>query len=397
MPITCSSSLTSTRWPMAPPPILAAAASAAAPSMSAQSTLAALGGESLRDRQTDARPGSGHDRGLTGQVWMVIDSLHVRISMRPADPPRMTVFADRPEHDKAEPWHVVGKPERRTPRDHAGSTPRSPTRQSPAASSPGEQAAGPRPVRMDAGRQPRRCPAPTSVVSAPLSSPPHRHARRAEHIPGQALDVDVQRHGYAGTGRADDHRQMLAAVVRVAETDDPRVAGPGGQDRLGQPDDLRLGAPPIRDELVDRDHGQPVFDGEFDQFGATGHRAGIVGATRSRTAPPPRRRPARRARSTAASAGPGRPKHPVRRMRLYRDHVTRPLEIRSSDSGRRERRDGPGAVGRRDSGAGAANSRPTRSGRWRIGRRDGTSAAGSAAHIRPRAARRGHSPRCAGW
>ena len=32
--------------------------------------VAALGGEPLRDRQTDAGAGPGHDRGLAGQVWM---------------------------------------------------------------------------------------------------------------------------------------------------------------------------------------------------------------------------------------------------------------------------------------------------------------------------------------
>ena len=86
-------------------------------------------------------------------------------------------------------------------------------------------------VRADAGRRPRRCPGPTSGQRA-IELLAAATRLRAEHVSGQALDVDMQRHGHAGTGRADDHRQMLAAAVHVTKADDSRVAGPGGQDRV---------------------------------------------------------------------------------------------------------------------------------------------------------------------
>ena len=86
---------------------------------------AALVCESRCDRKADAGAGARHDRGLARQVWMrhqsprecvcAITFLTLRPPMPSAPRDVQTVFAYRPEHDKAEPRRVIGKPDRMHP------------------------------------------------------------------------------------------------------------------------------------------------------------------------------------------------------------------------------------------------------------------------------------------
>ena len=253
-------------------------------------------------------------------------------------------------------------------------------------------------ARMAAGTRSCRCPVPSSSSARWSSSPPHLHAGRAEHVSGQAFDVDMQKHRHVGTGVADDHDQVLAARgswVHIAETDDPGV-----RPSWWELSSLPIGRPAAR-YAVDTPRGRrsrPCAD-----------------RVPSRTRPTRRHGPSRqgvrgrRSRTTLLPVA-GQPAGPDRQP-------PRPVPVVPAP---RHRRPAPEP---RDPGAGS-RTRPTSSPRapqwsWRDrspryrcrcrtsppppGQRHlihrpcgGTSVAGSAAHIRSPAARRGHNRRYAG-
>ena len=166
------------------------------------------------------------------------------------------------------------------------------------------------------------------VVNARSSSPPHRHAVEPNTSPVRHSTWTCKSIGTFGTGLADDHDQVLAAVgswVHITETDDAGGARLGGQDRLCRPDGLWLGTPSIRHEVVDRDHAQTVSLRELDQLGAAGHRVGVFAgddlAQRSRRSPAGqpgqihRRLGGSRSSQYPVVAGP------------HRNHVTRAPEV----------------------------------------------------------------------
>ena len=77
-------------------------------------------------------------------------------------------------------------------------------------------------------------------------------------------------HVAAGADVAADQRDVLDRVDRAAVADRPELAVPRGQPGLGDPLDERLGAPPVGDQVGDRDQRQAVLVGEPAQLGQPG-------------------------------------------------------------------------------------------------------------------------------
>ena len=153
-------------------------------------------------------------------------------------------------------------------------------------------------------------------------------AHRAEHVTGQALGVHPHQHVLAVADVAADQRDVLGTVVGRPVPERGEHAVLGRHPRLGDPLDLLLGTPPVRDQVGDRDQRQAVLGGER----APG-RAGAAWCRRRATisqSTPAGGRPARRARSTAASVWPGRRSTPPS---LARSGNTCPGRDRSAGGG----------------------------------------------------------------
>ncbi len=103
----------------------------------------------------------------------------------------------------------------------------------------------------------------------------------------------------------------------------------------------------------------PCSGRELDQLGAAGHRSGVLAG--DDLAQRPRRTPAREAGQIDRRLRGSRPSEHPAVAGPHRDHVTGPPEVGRVRRRRGERRDGPGAVGRRDSGAAPHQSTATRS------------------------------------
>ncbi len=96
-----------------------------------------------------------------------------------------------------------------------------------------------------------------------------------------------------------------------------------------------------------------MFDGEFDRLGVVRHLDGIIG--RDYLAERGGRPPFRQAGQVDGRLGGSPPTQHTVGLRLHGHHMARTLEIGGDGGGRSQCRDGPGAIARRDSGAGAAN------------------------------------------
>ena len=243
---------------------------------------------------------------------------------------------------------------------------------------------------MDVGRRPRRCPAPTSRVNAPCSSPPHRHASEPNTSP-----VRHSTWTCSGTGTPAPAEPMMTAKCSppsCASRKPMTRESPAQVGRIVSASRITCGSVRRRyaTSSAIETTASPYSSANSTNSAPRAISVGLRRETISQSAAAGRR-PASRARSTAASAGPRRAEHPVRGG-PHRDHVTRPEKVRGTGlrPTRVPRWSWRGLSPRfrcpfRD-------GRPTRSG-WCRG---GTSVAGSVARIRQRAARRGHSPRYAG-
>ena len=101
-------------------------------------------------------------------------------------------------------------------------------------------------------------------------------ALRPEHVAGQALRVHPGQHRLVAGDVAAHQHDVLGAVDGDAVAVGREVAVRGGQPGLGDPLHVVLVAPPVVDQLLDRDHRQPVLVGELPQLLAALHRAVVV-------------------------------------------------------------------------------------------------------------------------
>ena len=83
-------------------------------------------------------------------------------------------------------------------------------------------------------------------------------AQRVEDVARQALGVDAHEHVVAARDVALDHRHVVLVVDERPVADRGELAERGRQLRRHDPLDEPLRAPPVGDQVGDRDHLQPV-------------------------------------------------------------------------------------------------------------------------------------------
>ena len=101
-------------------------------------------------------------------------------------------------------------------------------------------------------------------------------AERVEDVAGEALGVDADEHVLLAGDLALDERDVVLAGQHLAERDGGEVAVGGRQPDRGHPLDQLLGAAPVLDQVLDRDHLDPVPLAVRDQVGDAGHRPVLV-------------------------------------------------------------------------------------------------------------------------
>ena len=101
-------------------------------------------------------------------------------------------------------------------------------------------------------------------------------AQRVEDVAGEALGVDPDQDVLGAGHVALDHRDVVLVVDQGAVADGGEL--PEGGRQLGRDDplDQLLGAPPIGDQVGDRDHLQVVLRAVVDQVGHARHRPVLV-------------------------------------------------------------------------------------------------------------------------
>ena len=101
-------------------------------------------------------------------------------------------------------------------------------------------------------------------------------AKRVEDVAGQALGVDADEHVLGAGDVALDHRDVVLVVEQRAVADGGELAEGGRQLRRDDALDQPLGAPPVGDQVGDRDHLQAVALAVGDQVGDPGHGPVVV-------------------------------------------------------------------------------------------------------------------------
>ena len=119
-----------------------------------------------------------------------------------------------------------------------------------------------------------------------------------EDVAGQALGVHADEHVLAPVDIALDERHVVLAGEGLAECHGGELPVYGGQPDGRHALDELLGAPPVLDQVGDSDHLQPVLLAERDEIVT---RAIVPSSFMISQTTPAGMRPARRARSTAAS------------------------------------------------------------------------------------------------
>jgi hypothetical protein len=128
-------------------------------------------------------------------------------------------------------------------------------------------------------------------------------AERMEDVARQALRMDADEDVLLALHLALDERNVVLAGERLAEGDGREVPVGGRQADRGHPLDELFGLPAVLDQVLDRDHLDPVPLAVRDQVGT---RAIVPSSRMISQTTPAGLRPASRARSTAASVWPAR-------------------------------------------------------------------------------------------
>ena len=132
-------------------------------------------------------------------------------------------------------------------------------------------------------------------------------AQRVEDVAGQALGVDADEHVVLPLDLALDHRDVVLVVDERAEADGLEVAERRRQAGLDDALDELVVLAAVRDQVGDRDHLQVV---PRQYSSRSGTRAIVPSSFMISQITPDGLRPARRARSTAASVWPVRSSTP---------------------------------------------------------------------------------------
>src|SRR6185436_20677117 len=97
-------------------------------------------------------------------------------------------------------------------------------------------------------------------------------AERMEDVAGQTFGVDPDEHVLLALDVALDERDMVLAGERLAEGDGGEVSVRRREPHRGHPLDELLRLPPVLDQILDRDHLDPMLLAVRDEVGDTGHR-----------------------------------------------------------------------------------------------------------------------------
>ena len=101
-------------------------------------------------------------------------------------------------------------------------------------------------------------------------------AERVEDVAGEALRVDADEHVLLAVHLAPDERDVVLAGQHLAERDRRELAVGRREAHRRHPLDQLLGAAPVLDQVLDRDHLDPVPLAVRDQVGHARHRPVLV-------------------------------------------------------------------------------------------------------------------------